>query len=193
MSQPELVTIAGPNGAGKSTFYATFLAQAGLVFVNADVIALESGLDPYQAAAVADVVRRELITLRASFVFETVFSDPEGEKVRFLQEAVQQGYRVTLCFIGLGDADLSLNRVALRVTQGGHDVPDQKLLNRYPRSLANLARAIITLPEVRVYDNSDLRQPYRHLGSFQVGQQSFLAEALPEWFLEVLRKSANKG
>ena len=43
MSQPEIVAIAGPNGAGKSTFYATFLAQAGLVFVNADVIALESG------------------------------------------------------------------------------------------------------------------------------------------------------
>ena len=190
MSQPEIVAIAGPNGAGKSTFYATFLAQAGLVFVNADVIALESGLDPYQAAAVADVVRRELITLRASFVFETVFSDPEGEKVRFLQEAAQQGYRLTLCFIGLGHADLSQNRVALRVSQGGHDVPDEKLLNRYPRSLANLARAIRTLPEVRVYDNSDLRHPYRHLGTFQTGQQSFLAEDLPDWFRGVLRKTA---
>jgi predicted ABC-type ATPase len=128
--------------------------------------------------------------LKASFAFETVFSDPEGQKARFLQEAAQQGYRVTLCFIGLGQAELSLNRVALRVSQGGHDVPDEKLLNRYPRSLANLARAIRIVPEVRVYDNSDLRRPYRHLGTFRAGQQSFLAETLPHWFGEVLRKTA---
>jgi predicted ABC-type ATPase len=72
-SSPELIAIAGPNGAGKSTFYEAFLADTGPLFVNADVIALQTGLGAYQAAALAESLRRLLVRTRTSFVFETVF------------------------------------------------------------------------------------------------------------------------
>jgi predicted ABC-type ATPase len=99
--RPVLVVIAGPNGAGKTTFFHAHIKPAALRFVNADVLALELELDPYAAARAAEALRRELVLLRGSFVFETVFSDPVGDKLEFLRDAVRQGYKVVLCFIGI--------------------------------------------------------------------------------------------
>jgi predicted ABC-type ATPase len=85
--RPIVIAVAGPNGAGKSTFYHAHLAAAGMRFVNADMIAHALALAPYEAARVADALRRQLLSQGESFVFETVFSDPVGDKVAFLQEA----------------------------------------------------------------------------------------------------------
>jgi predicted ABC-type ATPase len=177
-ARPTIVAIAGPNGAGKSTFYEVFVRPAGLRFVNADIIAQESGLDAYEAAAVAEAVRTELVAQGESFAFETVFSDPTGAKVAFLADAAKRGYAVVLCFIGLDSADTSDARVALRVSQGGHDVPPEKVQARYPRSLKNLERALSTLPCVWVYDQSDLNQPFRKVAEVEGG---ITYPPLPAW------------
>ena len=100
--------------------------MAGLRFVNADVLARALKINPYEAATVADSLRRELVRQRESFVFETVFSDPVGDKLGFLQDAAAAGYTVVLCFIGISGAEVSEQRVAMRVTQGGHDVPTDR-------------------------------------------------------------------
>jgi len=85
--RPIIVALAGPNGAGKTIFYHAHLKPAALRFVNADVLAHELNLEPYAAARTADALRRELVRLRESFIFETVFSDPVGDKLAFLKEA----------------------------------------------------------------------------------------------------------
>jgi AAA domain len=90
--RPVIVALAGPNGAGKSTFYQAHLEQAGLRFINADDLAREIGIGPYEAAELADHMRRELVRQRESFVFETVLSDPVGDKVDSLREAAHAGY-----------------------------------------------------------------------------------------------------
>jgi predicted ABC-type ATPase len=135
--RPILVAIAGPNGAGKTTFFHAHLASAGLRFVNADVLAAELAVGPYEAARLADALRRALIEREESFVFETVFSDPVGDKVAFLEEAARSGVVVVLCYIGLSGPDQSTERVAMRVTQGGHDVPDDKLHSRFSDDVPN--------------------------------------------------------
>ena len=174
---PTLVAIAGPNGAGKSTFYASQLAEANRIFVNADVLAAELGLRAYEAAALAESLRQTLLAAKESFVFETVLWDPE----------VALGYQVTLCYIGLDSADTSQERVAMRVSQGGHDIPDDKLEARFPRTLENLRQAIQLLPEVRIYDNSDLRTPYRLVATFDRGQAVSLKPPLPGWLTRLLK------
>jgi predicted ABC-type ATPase len=116
--RPIIVALAGPNGAGKTTFYHSHLKTAALRFINADVLARELDVDPYAAAEVADALRRELVRLRESFVFETVFSDPAGAKLDFLCEALEAGYAVVLCFIGISSPEVSEQRVAMRVSQG---------------------------------------------------------------------------
>ncbi|HKD36930.1 MAG TPA: hypothetical protein VKB78_09010, partial [Pirellulales bacterium] len=74
--RPIIVAIAGPNGAGKTTFFYSYLASSGLRFVNADVLAVELALAPYDAARLANSLRQTLVDGRESFAFETVFSDP---------------------------------------------------------------------------------------------------------------------
>lgn len=184
--RPVIVAITGPNGAGKSTFYASFLRGCGLRFVNADDIARDLNIDAYAAAKLADSLRRELLGQRESFVFETVFSDPVGDKVAFLREAAAAGYSVVLCFIGISAPDISETRVSMRVSQGGHDVPSDKLAGRYPRTLENLRRAIHELPLVLVFDNDDLAQPYRRVGEFSQGEPVLLANPLPAWLKNIL-------
>jgi len=146
--RPAIVAIAGPNGAGKTTFYLSHLSPTGLRFVNADVLARELSLDVYAAARLAESLRQELVAQRESFIFETVFSDRIGAKIEFLKQASGNGYNTILCFIGISGPDVSDQRVAMRISQGGHDVPQAKLIERFPRTLANLQAAIGQLPHV---------------------------------------------
>jgi len=185
--RPIVVAIAGPNGAGKTTFFHSHLASAGLRFVNADVLAHELALTPYEAARVADALRRELLKRGESFVFETVLSDPVGDKVAFLEEAARSGHIVVLCYIGLADPEQSTQRVAMRVSQGGHDVPDIKLRARFPRTLDNLRLAIPRLPHVLIYDNSDLAAPFRQVAVFDHGQLRHSQEPVPVWLRLLIR------
>lgn len=158
--RPIAVAIAGSNGAGKSTFFHAHLAEVGLRFVNADDLAMGLDLGAYEAADLAASIREGLIEQEESFAYETVLSDPVGEKIGQLERWCHDGYQVVLIFIRLDSAETSKQRVAMRVMQGGHDVPDEKLETRFDRTLENLQRAIRCLPVVIIFDNTDLAHPY---------------------------------
>jgi predicted ABC-type ATPase len=185
-ARPILIAIAGPNGAGKSSFYKGQLSYTVLPFVNADVIAAESGLGAYEAAEVAEEMRRARFARKESFIFETVFSDPVGDKLSFLQDAVVEGYTVVLFFIGISSPDESIDRVGQRVVEGGHDVPTDKLVSRYPRVMENLRRAMTRLPLVLVYDNDDLREPHRFCVAAGMGKVLEVKEPVAEWLRGLL-------
>jgi predicted ABC-type ATPase len=187
--RPVIVALAGPNGAGKTTFFHAHLQPAGLRFVNADVLAHQLQLEAYAAARLADAVRQELVKQRESFVFETVFSDPAGEKLAFLKSSVEAGYNTILCFIGAAGPEVCEQRVAMRVSQGGHDVPTEKLVERFPRILANLQAAVSELPNVLVFDNNNLRMPYRLVAVFESGRLVKLQRPIPKWLIPLIPKS----
>lgn len=185
--RPLVVALTGPNGAGKTTFYHAHLQPTGLRLVNADVIAREMGLGDQAAMRVTAALREELVRVRESFVLETVFSDPVGDKLAFLQGAVRSGYTVVVCYIGIDGSETSEQRVAMRVSQGGHDVPSDRLASRFPRTLLNLQAAIAALPFVWVFDNQDLRRPFRKVGVFESGRSVFLAARLPAWLAAIAK------
>jgi predicted ABC-type ATPase len=187
--RPIVVAVAGPNGAGKSTFFEAHLARTGLYFVNADVLALSLGMNPYAAAALADTLRRQLVERRQSFIFETVFSDPVGDKLEFLKDVERAGYTVVLIFIGLSSPEISDERVAMRASSGGHDVPRKKLFERFPRTVKNLKRALAELSNVWVYDHSDLNLGFHLVATKANGQAIDLNEPIPKWFQALLPKS----
>jgi predicted ABC-type ATPase len=184
--RPILIVLAGSNGAGKSTFYKTYLEPLNLQFVNADIIAKELDINAYDAAKLAASIREELVRQRESFVFETVFSDPAGDKLAFMQDAASMGFTVVLCFIGISSPEISNERVVFRRLKGGHDVPADKLVTRFPRTLANLHRAIRELPFVLVFDNDDLNDPYRRVATFDQGRATELADDIPSWLRDML-------
>lgn len=186
LSGPLLVVLAGPNGAGKTTFFRTQLAPTGLHFVNADLLARELRPDDpaalgYAAAQLADQVRHQLLALRETFCMETVFSDPAGDKLSFIQQAKTAGYTVVLIFIGIESAELSEARVFQRVSEGGHDVPRDKLIARYPRTMGNLLLAVGIVDRAYVFDNSSADRPYEFVARYDSSALIRRADRIPGW------------
>ena len=136
MTQSKIIIIAGPNGAGKTTFAREFLPQeAGCpVFVNADLIA--AGLSPFapERAAIQagrlmlDAIAQHVVR-RESFAFETTLSG--RAYARQIPQWRQLGYHVELFFLSLPSADVAVQRVAERVRQGGHDIPETTIRRRF--------------------------------------------------------------
>jgi predicted ABC-type ATPase len=164
--------VVGPNGAGKSTFVELTLAPLlpGSLFVNADAIAKQRWPDDpashaYQAARVAADTRARLIELGRSFIAETVFSHPS--KLELVDAAHAADYTVVLHVLLIPEA-LAVRRVQYRVSAGGHQVPEDKIRERYRRLWALVAAAITRSDSATVYDNTGLKGP-RIVAQMSVG------------------------
>jgi predicted ABC-type ATPase len=159
-SPPTVYVIGGPNGAGKTTFAREFLPNfAGcLEFVNADLIA--QGLSPFNPEAAAFRAGRlmlgEIRRLgqgKRDFAFETTLSGKSY--VPILEGLKASGYAVHLFFLWLPEVELSVQRVALRVREGGHDIPDDVIRRRFDKGLRNLFEVYRPLLDSWVlFDNS---------------------------------------
>ena len=142
-SNPTVYVIAGPNGAGKTTFAAQFLPDFVNCrqFLNADLIA--SGLSPFapetqnlRAGRLLLERIKELSQAREDFGFETTLSG--RTHARLLTDLKRADYRIVLFFLWLPSADLAVKRVANRVQQGGHAVPEADVRRRFALGLKNL-------------------------------------------------------
>jgi predicted ABC-type ATPase len=188
MNQPQLVTIAGPNGAGKSTVTQRYRDNNLLPsnYINPDEIVLNMTeiVDPiervYAAAREADRLRQELLIARESMAFETVMSHPS--KIEFMQAARIAGYQVTLIFVGVASAKISILRVKQRVANGGHDVPRQKIIQRYDRVMSLLPQAIQAVDRALLFDNS--ADSARLVTEFRYGKQVFGVADAPQWAIQ---------
>lgn len=112
-------------------------------------------VDSYASAAIAELLRRELLKARKHFSFETVFS--HESKIQFMKDASALGFRVYLYFVATEDVQINVARVAERVRLGGHSVPEQKIVSRYGRSLALLRQAVAETYRSFFFDNSGQR------------------------------------
>ena len=180
----QLWILVGGNGAGKSTFYRLMLKPLGIPFINADQIAKDIYPDDpegnsYNAAKVAEEMRKEQIQAGNSFCFETVFSHPS--KIDFLAQAKALEYQIILMLIHLKHTDLNTARISQRVTEGGHYVSDEKVESRIPRTLLHVKNAIPLCDEVRALDNSSSDSPFIPVISIVRGQTYRHLNSLPDW------------
>ncbi len=180
----QLWLLAGGNGAGKSTFYQQALKPLGMPFINADEIAKEMYPDnpeanSYNAAKIAENIRMQQLQDGKSFCFETVFSHPS--KIDFIARAKALGYKIILVIIHIHPPTLNIARVSQRVADGGHSVPEEKIISRIPRVLENVAKAIPLCDDVRVLDNSRLDNPFKPILTIQGSVRTEHQLPLPEW------------
>ena len=159
-AKPNLYIIAGPNGAGKTTFARKFLPDYAkcLEFVNVDLIANGiSPFDPERAALRAGRIMLEqihsLAQRRLDFGFETTLSGKAY--IKLLQKMKKGGYLIHLFFLWINDVELALERIRLRVRNGGHAIPEATVRRRFGRSLANFLLVYKPLADSwTIFDNS---------------------------------------
>ena len=162
-----LYIIAGCNGAGKTTASFTVLPEMldCREFVNADEIA--RGLSPFHPEGVAIQAGRlmierviHLLKEGETFAFETTLST--RSYVKLIQQAQKRGYFVTLLFFSLATPEQAVQRVAKRVSQGGHNIPTDVVYRRFEGGLSNLFNLYMPIVDYwALYDNSNI--PTRHI------------------------------
>jgi predicted ABC-type ATPase len=160
MSHPNLYIIAGPNGAGKTTASYTLLPEMlnCINFVNADEIA--RGLSPFspgtvdvQAARIMIQRTDELLEEGADFAIETTLAT--RSYVQLVRRAHDRGYKVHLLFFCLESPEQAVQRVAQRVKEGGHNVPEDVIRRRFRLGIANLVNLFIPICDsVHVWNNT---------------------------------------
>jgi predicted ABC-type ATPase len=156
-----MLVVAGPNGAGKTTVTERGLRHEwfhGCEYINADVIARDQFGDwnspdaVLKAAKEAERRRQAALASRSDLAFETVFS--RTDKLDFLYDAIAAGFFVRLFFVATAHPSINAARVALRVQEGGHDVPIPKIIDRYSKSIANCAAIAPDVHRLYLYDNT---------------------------------------
>ena len=194
MGQAVFYLLAGPNGAGKSTLFRAAVTE-GLIpadaeFVNADLFEAAnlqhiSNLQERseQGREWADGRRAELLKAGQSFVSETVFS--HESKLALIETAQRCGFAVVLLVVCLDDPQRLLARVRQRVDEGGHPVPSERILARYPRTLLYLAQAVRLADLAMLYDtggagNDKVSQPVR-VAVCRGQETRRLVKNLPKW------------
>jgi predicted ABC-type ATPase len=211
--RPEFHLIAGPNGVGKSSLYAHRVADGTIhpdaEFVNADLYErdhlqhiADAQARSEAARQWADALRAELLASGVSFVSETVFS--HESKLDLIRDAQAAGFVVSLYVLCLDDPQQLLQRVVQRVIEGGHSVPPERILQRYPRTVVNLKQAIRIADVAFLYDTSSefvkapqapkatkqspaLQKPSARLIAFVEGDDvTPLVDLLPQWAVNMV-------
>jgi predicted ABC-type ATPase len=190
-----ITVLAGTNGAGKSSIGGAALVAAGAPFYNPDIetqtlLAANPGMSLADANAAAWRIGKErleaAIAGKHSFNFETTLG---GSTIpRLLAQAHDESLRVRMWYCGLASVELHVERVRARVRQGGHDIPEARIRERYDSSRNNLCTLLPSLDELQLYDNSEDADPHTgqpphplkllHLVAPRI---VYLAPSIPQW------------
>ena len=167
MSKAPIITVlAGVNGAGKSSIAGKFTEAMSGSYFNPDTVALKiRALHPNISAAQANghawqigkELSEEAIAEKRDYRFETTLG---GRSIaRLLQTAAREGHQLHIWFCGLESPELHLRRVRSRVSRGGHDIPEEKIRERWNSSRENLIRLLPAIHHLLLYDNSTEADP----------------------------------
>jgi predicted ABC-type ATPase len=194
-SRGRIFVAAGTNGAGKTSIAGEFLRRVGSAYFDPDAIArslVSTGHSREEANALAwhlgfEGLRRAVAN-HDSFAFETTLG---GASIAAeLHRAINAGLEVCVWYVGLASPELHIERVRARVARGGHDIPEAKIRERYPRSLTNLVSFIGRAAEIHLFDNSTrtasgrpaVERVFRMRGHRIVEPSvDVLLEQVPEW------------
>lgn len=181
--KPEIVVFAGPNGSGKSTI--TQLLKPFMDYINADEIKEYLNCTDLEAAQLAEKQREEHVEQMQEFCFETVLSTERNLKL--LKRAKERGYFIRCYYILTADPMINVWRVKARVESGGHDVPEEKIITRYDKSLELVSELIKVCDICHIYDNSD-SNPFR---IFKKRKEEMFFDECADWHYEDIKILTN--
>ena len=157
-----LIVIAGPNGSGKSTLIKQYIEYFNLFdyeYINSDIYArtlfsdVQDEKEKYLKAFEIEKGKKETALKESrNFIMETVNSSDKN--FDFYKRCKESGYKITVIFIATDSPEINIKRVAKRVSQGGHGVPQDKIISRYYKSIENAKPLFAVADEILIFDNS---------------------------------------
>lgn len=172
--KPIVLIFAGPNGSGKSTIKQFFEIVGE--YTNADDVVASTGIDNMEAAKLVDDFRYTAIKQKKDFSFETVLSSKY--KLDIIKCAKENGYFIKCAFVLTSNPKINIARVKTRVSSGGHDVPEDKIVSRYYKSINNIRELIKLCDILHVYDNTikPVRIIRKHKDNISIYPNEFWSE-----------------
>lgn len=184
---PIMYIFAGNNGSGKSTIRNLIVDQLG-ISVNIDPDALARGIDSKhpesrKVSAGKEAIRlaRDCIRYRRDFSIETTLAG--GNAIRLMRDAKASEFEVTMFFVGLGDYQLNIERVAMRVRNGGHHIPTEDIIRRHDTSIRNLLHNLHLIDHLVVIDNSSAEGA--RVLQVSAGSIIHRANPIPSWVEQI--------
>lgn len=188
---PTLYILAGPNGAGKTTFYFTAVQQGfidkELPFINTDLITrnFSGGYTDENFAKAESIVRERIaehILKGESFLIESNLA--RQSDYDWLKLVKARGYDIILYFLCTSSIEINIGRVKKRVKEGGHDVPENIITDRYRMALLYLRKEIFDFTEVYLIENST--ETAEEIAVVKSGQLASKKADCPEWANSIL-------
>ena len=163
------------------------MLRGDVTYVNADEIAhtlqpASGGIDALRAGRLAVERRNAMIARHESLSIETTLSG--NSALAFMARAKTNGYYISLAYVGIDTPALSRTRIDQRVSEGGHDVPQDAVARRHPDSMRRLAAAMKVADSTLVFDNSGPER--RLLLHVEGGRAKFIDDGKPEWFYQAV-------
>jgi hypothetical protein len=158
-----------------------------LLSVSENILHVNTKVDSYLAADLAEFIRQQLLANQISFTYETVMS--HDSKLAFLKLAKENDYRIYLYFIATEDPEINISRVDVRIKQNGHAVAPEIIKNRYYKSLQHLKEAVKLTNRAFVWDNSGKTSLLVAEINDGINVKLINQDKIPNWFLKYL---ANK-
>jgi len=190
VNDKQIWVFAGPNGSGKSTIIENYIrmGQCSENLICPDnLVRLEdrNNKDAYiNAARKAEKRRFYEVAKGNSFSFETVLS--KREKLDFICYAKSKGYFVHVIYVSTGDSKINIERVKMRVIQGGHDVPIDKIVSRYNRCMRLMLEVIHEAHHAVIYDNSGSQPDFI---AEKINDVCYIKKNSPKWFERYIKNS----
>jgi predicted ABC-type ATPase len=188
--QPIFFVFAGNNGSGKSTFRNLIIDKIG-VDINIDPDAIARRIDSVnpeskRVTAGKEVIKsvKRYIEEGKDFSIETTLAGKNA--IRQMQKAKEMGYEVTMFYVALGNVKQNIERVAMRVKNGGHDIPTEDIIRRNTTSFKHLYEYAHIIDNLILIDNSeDNGEIVLEINNAVI---TFEACNLPQWALPVLEQ-----
>ena len=197
--RPKMYILAGPNGSGKTSALLKQIPK-NVIILNADKFSREIAKErlgipddeiqdevnnskTLKLAGMRELTARmqECIDQRESFAPETTLDTKGYEK--YIESAKSNGFEVELWYVGTKSPKINIDRVARRVSEGGHNIPPKTVADRYYGSLERLSSYIKLVDRAEIHDNTE--EP-RHILSIDHGKIIEKNEPIPDWIQKIV-------
>lgn len=180
---------AGVNGAGKTSIYKSIYYNENKDEKRINTDEMVAKIGSWKDNNLQMKCAREAVKLIKKYIKEGISFNQEttlsGKSIiKNIKLAKENGFYIVMNYIGVDNPEIAKERVRIRVSNGGHGIPDKDIERRYYDSLHNLKEVINVCDEINIYDNT---KRFREVAYINNGILRWKEDNIPDWLYDILK------